>query len=276
MTSPAQRSRHRSVCKRLVLHKLSRKECISHFHFSFEDIQRITNALGMDETCNFPGIKIEQNLGLAILLNQYSFPRHLDDMAHYFGINAQNISRVCREMEDLLFEKMRWGMQFDICHFSPSNMERFSKAIFDKGAAFDNIVGFIDGTMQTYIYALKFQTIVTPDGITSSLLGPFIGSCHDYFINTISKIEDRLKKYLAPTSDPEKYYALYGDTAYMCSVHLYSPYLGAVLNDHDKFCNKSMSKVRVAVEWEFEELPLSLEDYISGLTRDKIEGEDIE
>ncbi|OAD65921.1 hypothetical protein PHYBLDRAFT_73206 [Phycomyces blakesleeanus NRRL 1555(-)] len=143
---------------------------------------------------------------------------------------------------------MRWGMQFDTHHFSPSNMERSLKAIFDKGVAFDNIVRFIDGTMQTYIHALKFQAIVTPDVITSSLLGPFIGSRHDYFIYTISKIEDRLKEYLVPTSDPEKYCALYGDPVYMCSVHLYSPYIGGVLNDHNKFCNKSMSKVRVAVE----------------------------
>ncbi|OAD75373.1 hypothetical protein PHYBLDRAFT_166621 [Phycomyces blakesleeanus NRRL 1555(-)] len=84
-----------------------------------------------------------------------------------------------------------------------------------------------------HIHALKFQAVVTPDGITSSLLGPFIGSCHDHFIYTISKIENRLKKYLAPTSDSEKYYALY---------------------DHNKFCNKSMSKVHIAVEWDFGEV----------------------
>ncbi|KAI8076986.1 hypothetical protein BDF21DRAFT_421760 [Thamnidium elegans] len=47
--------------------------------------------------------------------------------------------------------KFKSGLEFDERQFSKENLHRFSKAIFEKGVYYSNIVGFIDGTMlQTY------------------------------------------------------------------------------------------------------------------------------
>jgi hypothetical protein len=48
----------------------------------------------------------------------------------------------------LLFEKFSRGIEFDERQFSKENLERFSQAVFEKGAIIPNIVGFIDGIMQ--------------------------------------------------------------------------------------------------------------------------------
>lgn len=97
------------------------------------------------------------------------------------------------------------GFAVDVVHqFREHNLRRFAKVIFDKGAKYPNIIGFIDNTLQSicrpykkheaqkkkryyimdesilYIHdALKYQSIVIPGRTTSSILGPFVGSRHD-------------------------------------------------------------------------------------------------
>ena len=44
---------------------------------------------------------------------------------------------------------------------------------------------------------------------------------------------------------------LYGNPAYPLPIHLQSPFKGAVITNNEKLFNKSMSKVRVGVEWVF-------------------------
>ncbi|OAD79005.1 hypothetical protein PHYBLDRAFT_62226 [Phycomyces blakesleeanus NRRL 1555(-)] len=119
-----------------------------------------------------------------------------------------------------------------------------------------NVIGFIDETRQAiaqpsepkeikktfyngwkHIHAIKFQDIVTHDRITSSILGPYFGAKYDQYVNSVSKTEERLEKYLKSASISEASYALYGVPAYM-----------------EAACNKSMFKVRVAAEWEFGEI----------------------
>ncbi|OAD68488.1 hypothetical protein PHYBLDRAFT_188753 [Phycomyces blakesleeanus NRRL 1555(-)] len=279
-----------------------------------------------------------------MLLNRYSFSRRVGDMSILFGMSESNVSVVCRGFESIVMNRIKWGFQFNTKQFRPENLEGLASAIYDKGAELPNIVGFIDGTMQAiarpsqdhevqkvfyngwkHLHALKYQSIVTPDGITSSLLGPYVGSRHDQYIYTMSKTEARVEKYLDIVPDVELPFALYGDPAYMFSKCLYSSFEGVSLSDLDKKINKSMSKVRVAIEWEFGEVqkyfkyskykyamktgetspatvymlsavfknmihctgrnrsptssyfglePPTLEEYISGLRRDKIDGED--
>ena len=48
--------------------------------------------------------------------------------------------------------------------------------------------------------------------------------------------------------------AIYGDPAYSHEMHLLSPYKGAILTAAQQQFNKSMSSVRVAVEWPFGEI----------------------
>ncbi|OAD73952.1 hypothetical protein PHYBLDRAFT_158836, partial [Phycomyces blakesleeanus NRRL 1555(-)] len=204
----------------------------------------------------------------------------------------------------------------------------FASAIYNKDAALPNIVGFIDGTMQAisrpsqgnevqkafyngwkHMHALKYQSIVTSDGITSSLLGPYVVSRHNQYIYTMFKTEARVEKYLDIVPDVELPFALYGNPAYMVSKCLYSLFEGVSLSDIWEFGEvqkyfmyskykyamkigetspatvympstvfKNMihctGRNRLPTSSYFGLEPPTLEEYISGLRRDKLDGED--
>ena len=75
------------------------------------------------------------------------------------------------------------------------NLQIFANAVHDKGAALDNCWGFIDGTVgpicrpqrnQRLVYnghkrvhAIKFQSVVAPNGLIANLYGPVEGRRHD-------------------------------------------------------------------------------------------------
>ena len=72
---------------------------------------------------------------------------------------------------------------------TPVCLERFCQGVHDKGAALENCWGFIDGTVRPIrrpgqnqrvlyhghkkVHALKFQSLVTPNGFIANLFGPF-------------------------------------------------------------------------------------------------------
>ncbi|OAD67281.1 hypothetical protein PHYBLDRAFT_63722 [Phycomyces blakesleeanus NRRL 1555(-)] len=169
--------------------------------------------------------------------------------------------------------KFRHGSGFDTRQFSQENCARFAEAIYKQCGVYKHIVGFIDGTMQKvcrpteddeqklvyngwkHIHCIKHQAIATPDGITSSLVGPFIGSTHDAKMFDDSRTLDRLILHLDQLSTEENDigYAIYGDLAYTASEHVFRPYREYELRRHlnGKYVIKKMSKVRVQVEMEF-------------------------
>ena len=72
--------------------------------------------------------------------------------------------------------------------FDPVSLERYAAAIADKGAALDNCIGFIDGTVRPIchpgefqrvvynghkrVHALKFQSVTLPNGMIANMYGP--------------------------------------------------------------------------------------------------------
>ena len=78
---------------------------------------------------------------------------------------------------------------------SQANLVDFSQSIDRKGAALDNCWGFIDGTVRPVarpgehqrvlfnghkrVHAIKFQSVVAPNGLIVNLFGPVEGRRHD-------------------------------------------------------------------------------------------------
>ena len=70
----------------------------------------------------------------------------------------------------------------------PVNLERYAEAVYDKSAALDNCIGFIDGTVRPIcrpgelqrvvynghkrVHALKFQSFTLPNGMIANMYGP--------------------------------------------------------------------------------------------------------
>ncbi|OAD02160.1 hypothetical protein MUCCIDRAFT_82544 [Mucor lusitanicus CBS 277.49] len=312
--APANQRRHPKVYKRGTLETvlIDDVNCRYMCRFSIEEIYQITALLGLEENLCFKGISVSRQLGFAMLACRYSYPRRYGDMERIFPMHRQNIGKVCKGMEDMVSDKMKYGIQFNTHQFREEKLKKFAAAIDEAGALIPNVVGFIDGTLQQvsrpatdddmqkslyngwkHVHALKYQSIVTPDGITSSMMGPVIGARHDKFMYTMLETEKRLQKYLHISDDEEDNYAIYGDPAYVESEHLHCPFPSQSTDPLEIECNKSMAKVRIAVEWEFAEVmkyfsyckgystfakfkvnPPTLEDYIQGMRREKIEGED--
>ena len=258
----------RTIYKRTQLDTWSDFECKHFLRFTYPQIERICEAIGLEPILSFGSVKVKREFALGLLLYRLAFPCRLFDMVSKFGMSKSNIGTVISRISDLLYKKFKWGLQFDERQFSRENCERFSKAIADKGAYYEHIVGFIDGTMQQicrpkdseqqrvfyngwkHIHCLKYQAINTPDGITSSLFGPYGGSSNDRGMLNESQLMRRLSAHFE-TASPDKWFAIYGDEAYWFSKHIIPPNRKPFTSDHEKKTNESMSKVRVSIEMEF-------------------------
>ncbi|DBA01403.1 TPA: hypothetical protein N0F65_007300 [Lagenidium giganteum] len=137
-------------------------------------------------------------------------------------------------------------------------------AVKARGAPLACCVIFIDGTVrsicrpsknQKYCYSghkrkhgLKFQSVVTPNGIIAHLFGPIPASRHDAFMLSRSNLLREARSVLAAD---EKHFVFYGDPAYGKQDHILCPFKGASLSTEQELFNAQMSSVRVCVEWEF-------------------------
>ena len=80
------------------------------------------------------------------------------------------------------------------------------------------------------------------------IYGPFTGQNHDITMYRQSKLEETIRE--DGRFDRK---LIYGDPAYGKNDIIHSPVGGALRNmsPHDRECNRSMSSVRVSVEWSF-------------------------
>ncbi|KAL0082392.1 hypothetical protein J3Q64DRAFT_1695240 [Phycomyces blakesleeanus] len=77
------------------------------------EIKSITMVLGLESTCHISKIRVSNIFGFAMLMYQYSSPKRLFGMSLIFGMDPTSISAVLRGIEDMIYEKIRWGIQFN-------------------------------------------------------------------------------------------------------------------------------------------------------------------
>ena len=73
---------------------------------------------------------------------------------------------------------------------------------------------------------MKFQGVVTPDGLFVDLWGPVSGTRHDNYMLAQSGLMQKLPTLISPSGHP---YCLYGDPAYGLSNHLVGAQLVSAL-----------------------------------------------
>ncbi|OBZ81146.1 hypothetical protein A0J61_10806, partial [Choanephora cucurbitarum] len=250
--------------------------CLLLFRFTLNQFKQIKVAICLVNEIVFRGdnayhsFKRDAIYLLAILLRRLTYPSRLKDLALLFGYNFSTISTIINGMLDLLDHLFRDGLDFNEHQFRVHNLQRFNAAIIEKGSSFLDVVGFIDGTCNAICrpsdnqevcynghernHCLKYQGVVTPDGITSSLLGPYPGAMHDQRMLEESELLDKLEEHFDQRHSGGKLYALYGDAAYgrhECIIKLITNRSRARRTDVAIRVNQQMSRLRVAVEWEF-------------------------
>ena len=202
---------------------------------------------------------------LCTILSRFAYPHRLGDMVRVFGRSVPQLSLTISCMIDYLYESYNFlfeSMQQPMLR--PSELERYAKAIHDKGAAMSNCWGFVDGTVRPIarpsvhqevmynghkrLHALKFQSVVTANGMIAHLYGPVEGRRHDCFLLKQSRLLQQLEQHSHTTQGEPL--CIYGDPAYPLRRHLQAPFKGQLTPERADY-NKSMSSVRIAVEWLF-------------------------
>lgn len=148
---------------------------------------------------------------------------------------------------------------------SPLNLQKYAEAVHQKGAPLQNCWGFIDGTVRPIcrpgqnqrvmynghkrVHALKFQSVVTPNGLIANLYGPVEGKRHDSGMLNMSGLLIKLQQYSVTSTG--NILCIYGDPAYPLRPQLQAPFRNRSLTTMEENWNKAMSQVRIAVEWIF-------------------------
>lgn len=101
------------------------------------------------------------------------------------------------------------------------------------------------------MHCVKYQSILTPDGLIVSLKGAYPGRFHDAAVFRESNIYQELQqKMVFPDG---QHFVLYGDQGYGIRELLLVPYANPVTQEQHDF-NVSMSAMRVSVEWGFQKV----------------------
>jgi len=167
-----------------------------------------------------------------------------------------------------IFNHWKDLVSFDPERLTPDRLAMYTVAIKEKNAPLESCWGFVDGTVRPIarpvygqetvynrwkrMHCLNYQAIIAPNGIIAHLYGPVEGRIHDSTVWHESRVGEILDAYAyAPDGTPLQ---VYGDPVYGINEHLISPFGGALLTEDQREWNKSMSKVRIVVEWCFKEV----------------------
>lgn len=97
------------------------------------------------------------------------------------------------------------------------------------------------------MHALKYQSLLLPNGMIFNLFGAVPGRRHDGHMLAKSRLLQTLEVRFHQYVDPPH---IYGDSGYPLRKFLITPFKGR-LNRSEKKVNKKMSSLRIAVEWGF-------------------------
>ena len=245
-------------------------ECRAEFRVEKNDIPPLKDALripdyfrcGQGTVC--PGLE-----GLCLLLRRLAYPCRYSDLVYRFARPVPELCMITNEVLNWMYDTHghrlnSWEQPF----LSPANLSSYAQAISTMGCPLLNCFGFIDGTVRQIsrpgehqrivynghkrVHALKFQSVVIPNGLVANLYGPVEGRRHDAGMLHDSGLLNLLEaRAHTPEGEP---LCLYGDPAYPLRPQLMAPYrphdVPGLTPDMQVF-NTAMSKVRISVEWLF-------------------------
>jgi len=266
--------------RRMLVRDIHEADGQDEFRFRKDDLQQVADKLwprlaplldgSKDSIKCYNGYRVPYETGLLLVLFRFSRPRrYRPEMEKYFGIRRAHLSAALITFIEALY-------QLALPYLSNPGIHRhryryYANLICAKtGGLVDHIWGFIDGTLrktarpsyfQNLMYSghkrahgIKFQSIITPDGLFAVLFGPVNGCRHDSFMLRESKLLVQLNSIMPYQGEM---YALYGDPAYPQFPYLYGGYREPDDGSPEAAYNTAMSSVREAVEWNFGDITTS-------------------
>jgi hypothetical protein len=157
------------------------------------EIYKLTNLLRFDDIRYNAGIKPTNEIACCVLLRRLAISTRWLDLYELFGRSCGWLSTVFTCVVEHLNSTFGWLLDWHPHLRSYRRLHRFANAIEKK--CHGRIWGFIDGHFQAMAkplynqrkfysgnakaHGIKFQGIVTPDGVIYSLEGPFEGKISD-------------------------------------------------------------------------------------------------
>lgn len=138
----------------------------------------------------------------------------------------------------------------------------------EKGSPVPNCFGFIDGTARAIcrpsinqeayysghkkVHCLKYQSLITPDGIIVSLKGAYEGRRHDAAMLRDSGLYEELEANV----HGNQRFLIYGDQGYGLRELLLRPYTQHEIgiDPARQLFNNAMRSLRISVEWGFNKI----------------------
>lgn len=201
---------------------------------------------------------------MCVLLWRLTFPCRLVEGMQFFGkrYSPPKLSKIINYMFKYLYNRYLKLLFFDINRVVPK-LATFASAISRRGSPLPNVWGFLDGTcreicrpsrLQRLVFSghkrrhvLKFQSVVTPDGMIAHLGGPVEGRRTDSFMLHKTKLLEVIQ-----ATPGFGGYVLYADGGYGASQFLKKPNVAPAHGSAEQLFNTQMSTVRISVEWGFQ------------------------
>ena len=226
--------------KEFDLDTLSNDECRSEFRFLKNDIYHLAEILQIrNQVKCYNRIVADGIEALCIFLKRFAYPCRYADMLPRFARPVPQLCMISNEIMNFIYETQHHRLRsFDQLWLSPvrpvSRPGKHQRTIYNG---------------HKRVHAIKFQSIVAPNGLIANLHGPVVGKRHDSGMLAESGLLGDLQQYsYSPDGQP---LCVYGDPAYPISVHMQRSVSGPELTRIQKEYNTAMSRVRVSVEWVF-------------------------
>ena len=205
-------------------------ECLSEFRVNKEDLPHLAEVLQVPQRFRCSQGTVCSGLeGLCILLKRLAYPCRYFDIIYHFARPVPELCMIYNVVLDWMYSThghrlTSWNQLF----LSPACLEQYAGAVSRLGSPLDNCFGFVDGTVRPIsrpeenqrvvynghkrVHALKFQSLVIPNGLIANLYGPLEGRRHDAGMLNESGLLRALQAHAhTPTGQP---LCIYGDPAY--------------------------------------------------------------
>jgi hypothetical protein len=234
-----------------------------------ENIKRTAKALGIPKwVCTRNRDLCRRDLAFIMLLYKLSFPRRLGDFAREFGGNGARSMRICNALTVYLYNRFRVKMEtLDRERMTDEYIIWMCNTHNAKFHTAPQVWGFIDATVRPCcrpvyfqeaiyngkdrVHAIKFQTIVSVDGIICHCSGPWSGRRHDSYIykRTLPSVLQDLP--VLHFEDLRVPVAVYADPGYFLTTRVLMPFPTGREDAHHQAFNVTMSRARITVEWGY-------------------------
>ena len=236
------------------------------FRFTIDELRELVTALSLPPTYTVHRVTVSSLVALAMLLRRLVYPQRLGDLTSEFGYDITSLGLIinflCTELAGRFYAHLQlWP---GLTH---SRVRTYERAIRERaqqsGVAVHTIWGFIDGTFRRIarpwedesssysgykrMHGQQYQGVLAPDGLSVSMIGPFLGSRNDIGIYHESYMDALIRPIVV---QPAGIYQLFGDKAYRAEDLIMSPFHPATTRAHLRY-NKYMSGLRIAVEHGF-------------------------